>query len=414
MDERAVRSTLDSVYRSHGARVLATLVRLLGDLDLAEDAMQGAVRAALEQWPRDGVPANPSAWLVSTARFKAIDHLRRRAMFRPLGEAELALAVADGHEPPEDVPDDQLRLIFMCCHPEIDPAGRVALTLREVCGLTTDQIASAFLVPRATIAQRIVRAKRRIRERNLRFELPARHHLRARLDAVLHVAYLTFNEGYSASSGESVTRIDLAAEAIRLTRLVCELLPDSETYGLLALMLLQHSRRNARTTEDGDLVRLEDQNRALWDTTAITEGNEALQLALRSGPIGPYTLQAAIAAQHATAASVAATDWTRIATLYELLQGVSPSPVVELNRAIAVAMRDGPAAGIALIRDILARGDLSRYHLAHAALGDLLRRAGENGEAIAAFRRALELAQQEPEKRYLRRQIAALSAQASD
>jgi RNA polymerase sigma-70 factor (ECF subfamily) len=407
------RRQVDAVYRAESRRVFATLIRLLGDFDLAEEALHDAFSAALEQWPRDGLPGNPRAWLVSAGRFKAIDGMRRRARF-DAAQAELANqldlhagdpAAADD----EGLEDDRLRLIFTCCHPALPPDAQVAMTLREVCGLTTEEIARAFLTAAPTLAQRIVRAKTKIRDAGIPYEVPPRAQLPDRLDTVLHVIYLVFNEGYSPSSGASVTRHDLSGEAIRLGRLLVELLPEPEAIGLLALMLLHESRRAARTSRDGELVLLDDQDRSLWDMERIAEGNRLLERALSSRRIGPYVLQAAIAAVHAGARDATATDWAEIVGLYDLLVRAEPSPVVELNRAAAVAMRDGPAAGLALIEEILARGDLGDYHLAHSARAELCRRLGRTEEARAAYRRALELARQDPERRFLERRLDALS-----
>ena len=400
-----VRERVDAVYRSDSRRVLATLIRLLGDFDLAEDALQDAFAAAVEQWPRDGVPANPRAWLVSAGRFKAIDALRRRARFNAV-LPELAERLDAGTEEAalwedEGVEDDRLRLIFTCCHPALSADAQIALTLRTVCGLTTEEIAHAFLTRPATLAQRIVRAKTKIRDARIPYEVPTRADLPERLDAVLHVVYLVFNEGYSASSGPSLVRPDLTAEAIRLGRLLVELLPDPEAIGLLALMLLHESRRAARTSPAGDLVLLGDQDRSLWNRDLIAEGSALVERALSPGQFGPYTLQAAISAVHAGAPSAAATDWARIVVLYDLLGRADPSPVVELNRAVAVAMRDGPEAGLMLIDALLARGELADYHLAHSARADFLRRLGRPDEAAAAYRKALALAGQEPERRFI-------------
>ena len=408
-----VRETVDAVYSAESRRVLATLIRLLGDFDAAEEAMHDAFRAALEQWPREGVPANPRAWLVSAGRFKAIDSLRRRKRFQPLDEvgeaAEVAVMDDAAWADAESVEDDQLRLIFTCCHPALPPEARAALTLREVCGLSTEDIARAFLAAPPTIAQRIVRAKTKIKSAGIPYHVPARADLPERLETVLQVVYLVFNEGYSASSGDSLTRPDLSAEAIRVGRLLLELLPEPEVMGLLALMLLQESRRQARATPSGDLILLEDQDRTMWDRTLIAEGIGLVERALASRRFGVYTLQAAIAAVHAEASSAAATDWRQIVALYDVLLRIDATPVVELNRAVAVAMRDGPATGLSLIDEILGRGDLSDYHLAHAARAELCRRLGRTGDARAAYERAIAIARQEPELRFLQRRLAALA-----
>ena len=402
------------VYRADSRRVLATLIRLLGDFDLAEEALHDAFVAALEQWPETGVPENPRAWLVSTGRFKAIDQLRRRARF-DASLAALADELDDRVAPAGDldddaVADDRLRLIFTCCHPALASDARIALTLREVCGLGTEAIAHAFLTSAPTVAQRIVRAKAKIRDAGIPYQVPSRADLPGRLDAVLHVMYLVFNEGYSASSGRSLTRHDLSAEAIRLGRLLTELLPEPEAIGLLALMVLQDSRRPARASPSGELILLDDQDRSRWDRTLIAEGCALLERALASRRSGAFTLQAAIAAEHARATDSAATDRRRIVALYDELLQIDPSPVVELNRAVAVAMLSGPAAGLELIDVMLARGDLADYHLAHSARADLCRRLGRSTQAIASYERALALTRQEPERRFLQRRLAELRA----
>ena len=398
----------NEIYRSESRRVLATLIRLLGDIDLAEEALHEAFRAALEQWPREGVPANPRAWLVSTGRFKAIDAIRRNARFNPLddGAAENIAAPEDAET--EDIEDDRLRLIFTCCHPALQPDAQVALTLREVCGLTTEEIAHAFLTPAPTLAQRIVRAKAKIRDAKIPYETPSPEDLPQRLDSVLRVIYLVFNEGNSASSGASLTRHDLSGEAIRLARLLVELLPESEVSGLLALMLLHESRRTARASAAGDVILLEDQDRSKWNREFIAEGTALVRRAASSRIVGLYTIQAAISAVHAEAPSAAATDWAQIVGLYDLLGAAEPSPVVQLNRAVAVAMRDGAAAGLALIEGILERGELADYRLAHAARADLCRRLGRDFEACESYQRALQLTQQEPERRFIERRLAGL------
>jgi RNA polymerase sigma-70 factor (ECF subfamily) len=408
-----VYEAVNAAYLSDSRRVLATLIRLLGDFDVAEEALHEAFRAALEQWPRDGVPTNPRAWLVSAGRFKAIDSLRRRARFDALDDAgdQADVAVVDtaAWADEESVDDDRLRLVFTCCHPALAPDAQVALTLREVCGLTTEEIAQAFLTPAPTLAQRIVRAKAKIRDARIPYEVPTRAALPERLDAVLRVIYLVFNEGYTASSGTVVTRHDLSAEAIRLGRLLLDLLPEPEARGLLALMLLHESRRAARTSASGDVILLDDQDRSLWNRDQITEGTRLVEGALVSRGFGPYTIQAAIAAVHADASTAAATDWAEIVGLYDVLLRADASPVIELNRAVAVAMRDGPAAGLALIDAILHRGDLLDYRLAHAARAELCRRLGRTADARASYERALALARQEPERRLLERRLAELS-----
>ena len=405
----SVAARLDAIYRAESRRVYATLVRLLGDFDAAEEALHDAFRAALEQWPREGIPGNPRAWLVSTGRFKAIDGLRRRARFDTT-DPELLEEVPDDapERDDESIEDDRLRLIFTCCHPALSPDAQVALTLREVCNLTTEEIAQAFLTAAPTLAQRIVRAKTKIREARIPYEVPAQADLPQRLDMVLRVVYLVFNEGYSASSGPSLLRADLSGEAIRLGRLLVQLLPEPEAMGLLALMLLHESRRAARAGTDGDIVLLAEQDRALWNREQIAEGSALVTRALQSGRPGAYALQAAVAAVHANATHADATDWREIVGLYDVLLQVEPSPVVELNRAAAVAMRDGPAAGLALIDAILQRGDLLDYHLAHAARADMCRRLGAAADARRSYERAIALVRQEPERRFLERRLAEL------
>ena len=404
----SVNETVGAVYRTESRRVFATLVRLLGDFDLAEEALHEAFRAALEQWPREGVPDNPRAWLVSAGRFKAIDGIRRQARFDVLDEEKIESIAAE--EPPEknEIEDDRLRLVFTCCHPALSPDAQVALTLREVCGLKTEEIASAFLTPAPTLAQRIVRAKTKIRDAGIPYEVPGAAELAERLEAVLRVIYLVFNEGYSASSGASATRADLSGEALRLARLLVELLPEPEAMGLLALMLLHESRRAARSSATGDLILLEDQDRSRWDRRLIAEGVALVERALASRRFGPYSLQAAISAVHAEARTPEATDWPQIVALYDVLAGLDPSPVIALNRAVAIAMRDGPAVALPLVSEILRKGELADYHLAHAAHADLCRRLGRNLEARASYERALALSRQEPERRFLQQRLAGL------
>jgi RNA polymerase sigma-70 factor (ECF subfamily) len=411
-DAELMRERVDAVYRTESRKVLATLIRLLGDFDLAEEALHDAFTAALNQWPKEGMPNNPRAWLISTGRFKAIDAIRRHERFdasqAAIAEQLYTDTSAAASLEDESIGDDRLRLIFTCCHPALPSEARVALTLREVCGLTTEEIARAFLTAPPTLAQRIVRAKAKIRDARIPYQVPSPADLPDRLDTVLQVIYLVFNEGYSASSGTSLTRPDLSGEAIRLGRLLIELLPEPEAVGLLALMLLQESRRVARTSAEGDLVLLNDQDRSLWNREQIAEGKALVERALSSRRFGPYTLQAAIAAVHAGESNAAATDWAQIVGLYDILVLAEPSPVVELNRAVAVAMRDGPEAGLALIDAILARGDLAEYHLAHSARADLCRRLGRTAEARDSYHRALALARQEPERRFLERRLREL------
>ena len=406
------RDRIDGIYRSDSRRVLATLIRLLGDFDLAEEAMHDAFMAALDAWPADGIPDNPRAWLVSTGRFKAIDRRRRGARFDAAVD-EISKTLDAGVPPagdadPDDLEDDRLRLVFTCCHPALNPDARIALTLREVCGLETEQIAKAFLTSAPTLAQRIVRAKNKIRDAKIPYQVPSRDELPDRLAAVLHVVYLVFNEGYSASAGDSLTRPDLSGEAIRLGRLLVEMLPEPEAIGLLALMLLHDARRAARTSADGELVLLDAQDRTLWNRAQIDEGRGLVERALLSRRVGPYSLQAAIAAVHAEASDTAATDWRQIVGLYDVLMRLEPSPVVELNRAAAIAMRDGADAGLAIIDAILSRGDLADYHLAHSAKADLCRRLGRTADAIASYTRALELTTQAPERRFIEKRLMEL------
>jgi RNA polymerase sigma-70 factor (ECF subfamily) len=408
-----VRELIDDVYRSESRHVLATLIRLLGDFEAAEEAVHDAFAVAVEQWARNGVPANPRAWLVSTGRFKAIDGMRRRARF-DASLTELAKKLESTSSEAEEwdeesVEDDRLRLIFTCCHPALSPEAQVAMTLREVCSLTTEEIARAFLTKPTTVAQRIVRAKAKIRDARIPYVVPSETELPDRLEAVLRVVYLVFNEGYSASSGGALTRHDLSTEAIRLGRLLIELLPEPEAVGLLALMLLQDSRRAARTSPTGDLILLEHQDRSLWNRGQIAEGVSLVERALSSRRIGPYAIQAAIAAIHAQVPNASATDWAQIVALYDTLMQIDPSPVVELNRAVAVAMRDGPLAGLVLVDAIFARGELDNYHLAHSARADFCRRLGRIGDARASYERALRLTKQEPERRFLQQRLSELS-----
>src|ERR1700752_2790307 len=410
-----IRELLDSLYRVDSGRILATLIRLLGDFDLAEEAMHEAFAAALSLWPKTGVPGNPRPWLISTARFKAIDTLRRRARFDASQDElvryiEAQSSSAENSNKAEDdfLEHDRLRLIFTCCHPSLPPEARVALTLREVCGLTTEEIAKAFLTTPRTLAQRIVRAKAKIRDTPIRYEVPSPEELPERLDAVLQVVYLVFNEGYCAAAGAEVTRAELTGEAIRLGRLLAELQPEPEVLGLLALMLLQESRRAARKSPTGELILLESQDRSIWNREQIAEGVALLEKALKSRRFGSYTLQAAIAAVHAEAESVAATDWGQIVALYNQLLRIQPSPVVELNRAVAIAMRDGPEAGLAHIDAVLEHGELANYYLAHSARADMCRRLGRTAEARSSYEKALALTQQEPERQFLQERIRQL------
>jgi len=408
-----MRELLDSLYRVDSGRILATLIRLLGDFDLAEEAMHEAFAAALSLWPRSGVPGNPRPWLISTARFKAIDMLRRRARFDASQDElvrylEAQSSAAESSTEEDSLEDDRLRLIFTCCHPSLAPEAHVALTLREVCGLTTEEIAKAFLITPRTLAQRIVRAKAKIRDTPIRYEVPAPQELPERLGAVLQVIYLVFNEGYSAAAGTEVTRAELTGEAIRLGRLLAELQPEPEVVGLLSLMLLHESRRDARTSPTGELILLEKQDRALWNREQIAEGAGLLEKALQSRRFGSYTVQAAIAAVHAQAESVAATDWRQIVALYDQLARIQPSPVVQLNRAVAIAMRDGPEAGLMHINEVLEHDELANYYLAHSARADMYRRLGRTAEARSAYEKALALTQQEPERQFLQERIRQL------
>jgi len=411
MSEADFKRRIEAVYQSESRAVLATLIRLLGDFDRAEEALHDAFRAALEKWPEQGLPDNPRAWLVSAGRFRSIDQLRRQSRFDSFDPQAHDVPAESAAAPDADDPtvaDDRLRLIFTCCHPALAPDAQIALTLREVCGLTTEQIAQAFLTPVPTLAQRIVRAKGKIRDARIPYEVPAPGALAERLETVLRVIYLVFNEGYTASSGTELMRLDLASEGIRLGRLLVEMLPETEAIGLLALMLLHDSRRAARASAAGEVIVLEEQDRSRWNRAQIEEGSRLVERALSSGRLGPYSLQAAIAAVHCDAASAKATDWNEIVHLYDLLLRIEPTPVVELNRAVAIAMRDGPAAGLTLVDELLARGDLAGYRLAHAARADLCRRLGRKAEAREAYRRAFALSQLEPERQFLQRRLAEL------
>ena len=409
-----MRNSIEAVYKEHSRKAYATLVRLLDDFDRAEDALMEAFKVALLQWPESGIPSNPVGWLVSTGRFKAIDNLRRRSRFETPFEHLEELPQDGGSQPlweePEAVEDERLRLIFTCCHPAISPDAQVALTLREVCGLTTEEIASAFLIPAPTLAQRIVRAKSKIRDARIPFEAPEEGELQIRLQSVLRVVYLIFNEGYFASSGENVLRRDLVSEAIRLNSLIADLLPDPEVFGLMALMLLHESRRKARANSEGDLISLEEQDRSLWDQNLISRGAELTEKALRLGRFGEYTLQAAISAVHSQARSYAETDWAQIVGLYDALMRRASSPIVELNRAVAIAMSDSPETGITLIDSLFTRGELRDYHLAHAAKAELCRRKGDLEQARISYAVAIEMAQQEPERRFLSRRLSEIRA----
>jgi RNA polymerase sigma-70 factor (ECF subfamily) len=408
-----VRDALDTIYRNESRRILATLIRMVGDFDLAEEGLHDAVTAAMEQWPQDGVPSNPRAWLVSTGRFKAIDRIRRRARFDISLEEAADQLQTEALDPTQwddqPIEDDQLRLIFTCCHPALPREAQLALTLREVCGLTTEEIARAFLTGAPAIAKRIVRAKAKIRDAGIPYEVPLRTELPDRLDAVLQVGYLIFTEGYSASAGRLLTRADLSQEAIRLGRLLVDLLPEPEVLGLLALLLLQESRRAARVSPAGEIILLEEQDRSLWDRKLIAEGTALVARALTARSIGPYALQAAIAAVHAEALTAASTDWAQIAGLYDVLLRANGSPVIELNRAVAIAMRDGPSEGLALIETILERGDLKDYYLAHSARADLCRRLGKTAEAVTAYQKALNCTRQEPARRFIERRLRELT-----
>ncbi|MDE2429188.1 MAG: RNA polymerase sigma factor [Burkholderiales bacterium] len=414
-NDKQIQRDIHALYQRDSRRVFATLVHLLGDFDLAEEALHEAFTAALEQWPQQGMPANPQAWLVSTGRFKAIDHIRRQARFDSLDQHDALLqSLSDGkapHDDPEAVEDDRLRLIFTCCHPSLAPDAQIALTLREVCGLSTEEIARAFLLPAPTLAQRIVRAKAKIREARIPFQVPEQEDLPARLRSVLKVIYLVFNEGYSASAGNDAVRHDLSAEAIRLTQLLQELLPEPEVSGLLALMLLHEARRPARTDQHGDLIPLEEQNRQLWNSALIQQGAQLVEQALRSRRFASYTLQAAISAVHAEAPNYDATDWRQIVGLYDALLRIENTAIVALNRAIAVAMCDGPESGLDLVEQLLQQPDMQHYHLAHAARADLCRRIGDLQQARLSYQQALTLTQQDPERRFLQRRLNAIAAQ---
>lgn len=411
-----LRERIAELFRVESRPVFATLVRLLGDFDLAEEMLHEAFAAAVERWPVEGVPENPRAWLVSAGRFKGIDTLRRRTRFdaarTEIARDEKQLDRSDAELDQDRIDDDQLRLIFTCCHPALSPEVQIALTLREVCGLTTEEIAAAFLVAPTTIAQRIVRGKAKIRDTRIPYQVPGIADMPERVESVLSVCYLVFNEGYSASSGASVTRNDLSSEAIRLGRLLSELLPDPEVLGLLALMLLHESRRPARTSTEGDIILLEEQDRSLWDRELIREASQWIERSMASGHVGAYAIQAAISAVHTNAASAMETDWAQIVAWYDALMHANPSPVVELNRAVAVAMRDGPAAGLVLVDAVLERGNLAHYHLAHAARADLCRRLGRNSEAATSYRLALSLARQDPERRFLEKRLRELDGRA--
>jgi RNA polymerase sigma-70 factor, ECF subfamily len=412
-DGKSVSEILDEIYTTESRKILATLIRLLGDFDIAEDAMHDAFTIAFEQWQEQGIPENPCSWLISTGRFKAIDNIRRHSRFdfslKKLINKIDTNSINPDERADKEIEDDELRLIFTCCHPALSPEARIALTLREVCSLTTEEIAGAFLITPSTLAQRIVRAKAKIRDANIPFEVPSRLELPQRLEAVNQVLYLVFNEGYSASYGDSLTRPDLSGEAIRLGRLMLELLPEPEVKGLLALMLLQESRRQARTSQSGDIILLEDQDRKLWNYEQIKEGISLVEQALKSHKFGSYTLQAAIAAVHAEAAKPELTDWPQIVALYDKLLELEPSPIIELNRAVAIAMHDGPKVGIQYINNILSKGDLTDYYLAYSARGELNRRLGNNSDARSDFERALSLTNQITVRRFLESRLQNMS-----